>query len=275
MKYCAQYLKSIKKSLKDFDEVSIKFDSQDTELVKYLQKHQTQVTNIIILDPDTFCAHKRWKLLNTIAETYPALNFKVQINQCRGARVLTPPELEIVENLKVPFFFGDRITCFEELNYFLKFSPTDVFLAEDICFDLPRAQRLCAALGTRIRAFANVAQSSLITTDALKKFFIRPEDVETYERYIDVLEFWGSEDRQATLLQIYKEGTWFGDLQSLILGLGIEIDSRYLLPSFGAVRTDCKRQCLAGSPCRVCERMLSIANTLEDRKIYIKRQKKR
>lgn len=271
MKYCARYNKSIDKHLQDFDEVTIKYDVADRNLVKFLKKHSAQTVNILILDPSVFCAKKGWNLINAIAEQEPDLHFKIQINDTRPARQLTDPELEIIRQLKVPFFFGDRITCFEELNYFLSFCPSDVYLAEEICFDLKRARKVCAAVGTRIRAYANVAQSAISATNPIIKFFIRPEDVSLYEAYIDVLEFWGTESRQHSLLNIYKKEVWFGNLNDLILDFKTDLDSRRLLPMFGAARLNCQQSCLKGSSCRICYKLSAIANiTLKEKNIYIK-----
>ena len=56
---------------------------------------------------------------------------------------------------------------------------------KDLGFELPLVRAFCNEHGVRIRCFANVAQSRWEGTPIFKKFFIRPEDVDIYEDYVE------------------------------------------------------------------------------------------
>jgi hypothetical protein len=187
---------------------------------------------------------------------------------------MLPKELEeCFKELQVPFFTGCVATNFDQLNYLCSYGISDVYLAEEICFDLKRAKRICVNNNVQVRAFPNVAQSSITSIPALKKFFIRPEDIDVYSDVIDVLEFWGPADRQAILYKIYTKGVWFGDLQHLLLGFDISFDSRRIVPGFAPIRKVCQRKCMKGEHCSICDSIYNISKQLEDKNLIIKKKK--
>jgi hypothetical protein len=272
MKYNVEFLKHL--NLKDFDEITIQYDRQDEQLIKFLEDHAEQRVILCVKDVIDFAQGEEWRKLNAIHEKYPDYNFAVKFYQCRAFDSKENPLLmQSIENLTIPFFTGDCVTNFDELNYLLTLGVSDVYLTENICFDLARARALCDEHKTSIRAFPNVAQANVRSTPALKKFFIRPEDVEVYEKYIDVLEFWGPADRQVILLKIYKKGRWFGDLNEIILDLNLEFDSRRIIPPFAQMRTTCRRKCMAGEKCAICDHSFNISKHLEDKNIIIMNKK--
>ncbi len=272
MKYSVEFLKHM--DLKGFDEITIQYDRQDEQLVKFLEDHSTQRVILCVKDVIDFSQGEEWRKLNAIHEKYPDYNFAVKFYQCRAFDSRENPSLtKSIDNLKVPYFMGDCVTNFDELNYLLSLGVSDVYLTENICFDLERAKALCSAQQVTVRAFPNIAQANVRSTPALKKFFIRPEDVAQYEPYIDVLEFWGPLDRQAVLLRIYQKGLWFGDLKEIILDFDLDFDSRRILPVFGTMRATCKRKCMAGEKCTICDHILSISKHLEDKNIIIMNKK--
>ena len=122
----------------------------------------------------------------------------------------------------------------------------------------------------RIRVFPNVAQCSTEYTNDLKKFFIRPEDLENYEPYVDVYEFYGDSNKLLTYYQIYKyDKKWFGPLKDLIIGFNDEIDNKYIIPRFPERRIKCGKKCLKGVSCSMCETIEQLSKTLEDAKMII------
>ena len=271
MKYCGQYSNKIDMSL--FDEISIIYNKQDSQLISFLQEHLNQRIILIVKDIEDFLQAEEWKKLNAIHEKYSAFNFAVCFkNLCTFQEA--PSALQhCMQELKVPFFTGHIVTNFDQLQYLCNLGVSDVYLAEDICFDLKRARAVCERYKVQIRAFPNVGQCSVKSGPALKKFFIRPEDVEVYSDCIDTLEFWGPLDRQVTLLQIYKKGIWFGDLKDLILDFDLSFDSKTIIPDFARIRKNCGRRCMKGEHCSICDTMYQISQKLADRNIIIKQKK--
>ena len=262
MKYCGRYSNKINLSV--FDEISILYNKQDKELIPFLQEHLNQRVILIIKELEDFSQSEEWRKLNTIHEKYPEFNFALCFKEAGRFEEITDAIKNCIDNLQIPFFMGSVATNFDELNYLCSLGVSDVYLAEDICFDLRRAKRVCDIHKVQIRAFPNVAQGSIKAGPALKKFFIRPEDVESYSYYIDTLEFWGPLDRQEILHKIYTKGKWYGELSDLILDLNFSIDSRYIQPEFARLRQTCERKCLKGDRCKCCELISNISNKLKE-----------
>lgn len=271
MKYCGRYSNKIKMSV--FDEVAIVYDRQSKEVINYLEANKSHNTVLIVRDIKDFHSAKEWIKLNAIKTQYPDFQFSVCFNEVARFSPFSEELIECVRNITVPFFTGYLATNFDQLHYLCKQGVSDVYIAEDICFDLMRARRVASSYGVKLRAFPNVGQSSVKQGPALKKFFIRPEDVAEYEDCIDILEFWGPLDRQKTLHEIYTKGVWFGDLKELILDFDLSFDSRRIIPGFARLRKTCGRKCMKGERCGVCDRILSISKVLEDKDLIIKQKK--
>lgn len=273
MKYCGRFSNRI--NMDKFDEISIIYQRQSKELLEFLKKYPTQKIILVVgsQDFDEFYEHKTWELVNAIAERMPESNLSICFHDVGDCKVIDEKLQICIDNIKIPYFFGFIANDFEKLNYLCSKGVSEVYLAEEICFDLTRAKRICDRYGVKIRAFPNIAQSSLKAGPALNKFFIRPEDVPVYEGIIDTLEFWGPLDRQETVLDIYKQGYWFGDLREIILDLSCSIDSRTLVPVFAQARKDCQRKCLKGGACSICNRLVSIGDKLSEQGYIIKIKK--
>lgn len=271
MKYCGIYSNKIDVSV--FDELNIIYQNQDRQLVDFLQKHINQKINLIIQDINSFEENQEWLKLNAIHEKYPDLNFKICFGQLQKFQEVSDILQHCIENLKIPFFTGYLVTNFDQLNHLCSFGISEVYLGEDICFDLKRARAVCDRYKIRIRAFPNVGQSSIKSSPALKKFFIRPEDVEEYSDVIDVFEFWGPLDRQNVLYKIYSKGVWFGDLNDLLLDCDLHFDSRRIVPGFAQIRKTCGRKCMKGEHCSICDKIYNISEKLADKNLIIKKKK--
>jgi hypothetical protein len=116
-----------------------------------------------------------------------------------------------------------------------------------------------------IRATPNKVVKFREGTDDLVGFYIRPEDVEVYEGFIDVLEFEGLE-HQDTFFSIYAEHKSFiGNLNQCIYNFQKPIDNKGLITLFGERRRDCGRQCLSGGRCNRCYTLADLAKPMGER----------
>lgn len=268
MKYSVDYSNRIK--MNDFDEIRISCEpTKVSYLEDFLSKWQEKEIVVVIKesDIDDFYYGRQWEPLNALYSQYK--NFSVCICALSQFHELKDNAVLFMNTLEAPVFTGLIVTNFDELEYIIRIGAKQVYLSEEICFDLKRAKRVCDRHGVTIRAFPNVAQGSVRSGPAHKKFFIRPEDVEFYSQYIDTLEFWGPLDRQEMILNIYKDKYWFGDLKDLILGLNLSIDSMRILPTFATLRANCNRKCTKGGFCSACDSVLNIEKKLKENNLII------
>ena len=173
-------------------------------------------------------------------------------------------------------FFKTGVDNWELLHGILALGVTDMYIVEDLGFSLDVIAEILHAAGVQVRVFPNVAQSAWSTTPGRIKFWIRPEDVESYEDYVDVFEFFYERyDQQLVYYDIYAvDGKWNGDLSEIIIVLNEKIDSRRLLPTFVTRRTHCGRRCLKGGNCEMCKIMVELSKTLEEKDLIVEKEEK-
>ena len=189
--------------------------------------------------------------------------------------VFTIPKEDIyfIENFKkrnIPFYINIYINDWDTFNHYLSIGVTDIILVENMCFEIARASALAHANGNiNIRVIPNVAQSSCYQTPDCKKFFIRPEDIDIYESYVDICEFAG--DNQDGYYKIYAEDKkWYGYLNEIIIGYNGKEDNRSIHYDFAKARLNCGKRCFKGGWCRNCILNMEFSNVLHDRHIIIK-----
>lgn len=264
MNYCARYDNNI--NLSGFDEISVRYiENKEGAFFQFLEKHPTQKITLIISDPSTDID---WSALNAYYQQYP--NFSICFWDISKFQ---PFPSSIPEACAIPFYTGYLATNFEQLCYLCEKGVAEVYIGSELCFDLKCVKQQANQYNIKLRAFPNVAQSTVQATKPIKKFFIRPEDVSIYVPYIDTLEFFGDNKRQEALLRIYQSGIWSNNLNALIIDFPTSLDSRHILPSFAQMRLSCAHKCFKGSRCSICDRSLNIAKNLKEQQLFIKTTK--
>lgn len=271
MRYNINYDPNPNKNFKyidEVDEITILYKRKDTTLLDFLLKHSGQRVNIYIADAEDFLNNNCINIFSSIKEKYPLLNFVL---------FFSDKEKELLQKVKdynLKYFFTTYVKDWDSLHYMAELKPTDIFIVEALCFELKDVAKFLHSQGIDVRCFANVAQSSSESTPALKNFFIRPEDVDFYEPYIDCIEFFGHDldDYQInTYYKVYKyDKEWFGNLREIIIGLDVDIKSYAIIPSFPKYRLNCGKRCLKGRKCKICETILETSATLEKKGLIFK-----
>lgn len=178
---------------------------------------------------------------------------------------------------KITFFLNYLPQTIAEVDALVKYGVSDVYIANYLGFNLTDIRRI--AENVNIRVYPNVAQNPPIcdlideSDNSIKAFFIRPEDLEVYEDYVDIIEFYGAIDKQDVLMDIYKDGYWMGSLNELILDFKEDINCMNLMPDFGFYRLACGHRCDL-EKCNYCDISKSLAAELKSKNIYIKKERK-
>lgn len=208
-------------------------------------------------------------IFQTLLETYP--NYKIVICLPYYSKEL---EQKMNDN-NIPHYYSEIVTDWDTFNGFLELNITDIFIGENICFFIPYASEKAKKKQVFLRAFCNICQSPWENTPSLKNFFVRPEDIELYENYIDTFEFFFNTFdslKLNVLYEIYKQDQkWFGLLNEIILGLKEDIDNRFLISYFGERRLSCRKRCMYEQEptCHICDRIAELSRTLKDKNLYV------
>lgn len=267
MNFCIYYNRNSKncKSIEKVNEITIDYYNTK-DFVDLLNQFKEKRINIYIRDKETnqLISNEELKKIKIIHETYPDLNLYLEIP------INTRYSLEDIKDIGLPYFLEDRINDIDLFTTLLSQGVSDIYVVENLCFELDKISEVAHSRNVRLRTFPNVAQSESMAIDGLLKFFIRPEDIDVYSQYIDTFEFFGDERKQDVLYDIYNSKVWNGPLNEIIIGLNSDLDSRFILPQFGESRVKCGKRCLKGGNCRICNRIEELSKTLKENDIVIK-----
>jgi hypothetical protein len=254
IKYAIKYYKDCR-VLNKADEVIIIYDKRDPELIKFLEdknENQRYIINITSLELDEI--KENIEIFKGAYISHPNISF--MLKDVKGHCIF--------KDAGIPFFFDTKIQDTDVLYEYVKLGVSDVYLVNEICFSLRQIAPFCKGHQVKIRVFPNIAQKSIGEKD-LKSFFIRPEDIEEYNEYIDICEFEGSLDRQAVYYEIYTEGKWAGNLNEIIIGLKTEepIDNSAIIPTFVQPRLGCMKRCNY-EKCQSCDIVKTISEPFKN-----------
>ena len=257
MAICARW-DSRSKYLDVVDELIIPFHGKVDNLTDFLERHKHQRIIIDVRDD--------WKnfygtILTPVYEKYANLVLRLTD---RGQVLNTS-----IKNAGIPYFINEVCVEWEKLNEIIDLGVTDVYISEQLCFELADVSRLAAAAGVRVRVYPNIAQSARESTNPLKKFFVRPEDVDIYNRrYVSTFEFYYPEGVDINWDVLYRayavNKKWRGPLKEIIIGLEDDIDSTYVSPRWAELRMNCKRKCLKGGNCSACIQISALSKAFEE-----------
>ena len=270
MKYCIDFQG---KQLDIFDEVDeINIDvlkTNLTDLKEYCELHKNQRINLCINDYDKAIDDKKLFMSFDFQKDNPSYNVKIRLPEWNE---------EYFKELKKQYpeslvYFKTYMNNWDSLYRYLDLGVSDVYITEQLGFELDKVSTLVHEKNAQVRVFPNVAQCGYKDLDDIYKFWIRPEDVEDYEPYIDVFEFFGEEKKQELYYSIYaNDKKWMGDLAEIIIDLNGPIDSTCLVPRFCKKRIICGRKCMKGDPCRMCHHILDLAQSLGKTDLRIVRE---
>ena len=189
-------------------------------------------------------------------------NFKLRVFSVYKTQV------NMIKESRIPFFFSDYVTEIDKLYELIKYEPTDIYVCGQLGFSLDKISKILHQNNIKVRVFPNICQSSSIETPGILTFFIRPEDIPFYSHYVDVFEIKADQKSQETILKVYQQNKWFGDINQIIPSFNGSLDSRFILGSFGAFRATCGKRCLyeVGS-CNICPRTVQLAETFKKNNI--------
>lgn len=261
MKYClnsrvaGEYLKQV-------DEIKVSFRDRESIpdiAVKYPDK------KIILehLRGDAILDEKGLKNYNILT--------KGNLILCAG----TVEELEMAKSLNIPFYFGYPISSYYELLAFKDLGVCYFLLNAPLSFRVD----VISTFGIPIRLIPNVADlDGFPRENTYNGTWIRPENVEDYEKYVDTFEFGNCEGnvlKEQALFRVYAiEKNWPGSLEQLIDGFKFpnEVLNRIINPKDTAMRIFCGQICAQpGTHCRICDRALKLAepNLIKEAKALI------
>lgn len=207
-------------------------------------------------------------------------NWVLRFPSLFNENTITPEQCKEVAAAALPFFFNDYIDKWDVLHGYLALGVSDIYIANELGFELDKISKITKARNVKLRVLPNVAQSSWFDTDDLRKFFIRPEDIEDYSPYIDTFELYEDDPSKpeigTVLYKAYvKDKRWYGKLNEIIDNFSDELDGRFTHPHWVDRRISCAKRCLKGGHCRACITFSQLADTLEKVGIIVEKEEEK
>ena len=248
MKYCVSARQS-KPVLAVADEIKLEYRDYKA-LIDYVEDYPDKDI-IVVIPKDT---EIDWQTLSAYDE--------------RTHIVLAMEELKIsniklCQEYKLDFYWNYPATTWYEVTGLLDLGVSQILIGGDLIFDVKRLQE---RVSIPIRAAVNLAFYGYIPRrDGICGEYIRPEDLHLYEGVITTVEFKAdSLNQEATLMKVYKEGVWNGNLNLLITNLNFNVDNRGIADDFGVIRSTCGRRCMRRTDgCHFCQGAFSLCRTMD------------
>lgn len=273
MKYCINY--SNKSHIIDkVDEILIRYDKNKIlELfTQFIPAHLNQRVIVQLMEENNIDT-----IVNNLKKIISIYNENKDIKFDIQLPFYNQKFMEELKDTNLKYFFKAAANSWDKFTGLMSQNVSDIYITDELAFELDKVAEIAHKNNIKVRVYPNVAQSRWDKLSDILKFFIRPEDIEMYEPYVDVCEFYGDKAQQIdTYYKIYQEDKkWFGDLQEIIIGLDSKIDSRYIIPRFAEKRIKCGKDCLKGGKCEMCKRILDLSEQLENAHLIVQIDKEK
>ena len=257
MKYCLHFYVGMK-YIKTVEEITIKYKDSHDALIDFLKEHSNQ--RIIIDMKDMTLEEKLIKFFGDLSKVVE-VNFALKISYVKNKE-----NLEKIRESEVNFFFSEYCVDWSGLVGFLNLGVSDVYIVNDLGFEIIKVAEIAHKQGVNVRVFPNVAQASVNDKESeITRFFIRPEDIELYEPYVDICELFGPEKSAEVYYEIYhKDKKWGMFLKIIISNFEDDILNPFIKETFATRRLNCGKKCVKNGRCQSCFNAVHIAKMLDN-----------
>ena len=188
----------------------------------------------------------------------------------------------VKEDIQAFFHYDFPAYNITSLSYMLSLGVSDIYLADDLFYNLYDIYSILQEKGVQHRVVLNMVPSILPTagTDPKAPIF-PPECGHLLFPYVDVVEFECGRPFNWARFGVYyrawfQRKDWHGDLTEIILNLQLFIPNDSLITdNLIKFKLGCGRRCDARvtSPCNKCEQSIKMARLLNNKGLAVRREK--
>lgn len=250
-------------------EYNINFRSEDSSLddlidfISYDFVHRVNLCFIGKINP---------KIVSTANKVKDCIYVRVMPEQCFQVTELRDND--------VRFFYDSTMSpsCYSELAEYIHMGVSDVYIVDDLTYNLEDVKKLCHSHNVHLRTILNrMPMTTLNKGKDVKSTIYRPQDIELLKQYYDVFEFDCGEPYNWNIFNVvYKaffiNQNWYGNLAEINPDIQFVFHNEQVLPHYTAYKTKCQRVCdqRVNNPCKKCEQFINIGNTLFDKGVALK-----
>lgn len=269
MNFCIPYSQYIKSNKKDkIKEILISYN-KDKNFLDILASLQEKIIDIDFyynaIEEKSDLNECELQKLQLIAEKFN-LDIRLRISE------KDLDKIDLIKKYNFPFFVYTWIRNWDILRYYSTLGVCSMYIVESLGFELDKVKTVALEKNFTVRVFPDVAQSFVNEIQDIYKFFIRPEDLDFYSQFIDVIEFFRVEEKHNVLLDIYLDKVWMGPLDQIIIGFKENVNNQFLPSELSTYRATCGKRCFQGYPCNICPRAVELSKLLEENGLQIVRK---
>lgn len=253
MKYCINYYRDFR-YINEIDEII--FDRLDNMTFDFIQNEMKQEQKVI-LDVTRKDPAAVKPFIDKVIKIHPNYDLIIEFNRT---------SIDAYEGYRK--FFGEYCKTFDQVYSFINYGATNVYIVETLGFSLKEVGTYARERDVAVRVLPNVAQSTIGNLSLLppeNKFFIRPEDTDLYEEYVDVFELFGDVHKLSVTYEVYKDKQWKGYIGNLVKGLP-DLFSLDAAAPFGEYRLNCGQKCYK---CHMCTVQKELNNIMDQNNLKI------
>ena len=172
---------------------------------------------------------------------------------------------------KLPFYFGSSNPAhnWTQLENYASIGVTDVFIADDLTFNLSEVRDFCDKYNIKIRIVLDRLSSSVTTSKKVPVYF--PQSIDYMSIYYDIGEFATDDEHQLRVLYKvwFKDKQWLGNIQEINPEVSFKFPAQGVPRRFVRFRSNCGQRCLRGGACNECNLIPQLAVNLAEKGIKI------
>lgn len=255
--------------VKEFNILFYKDDNSLEKLIEFVQEYPDTRINI------EFPKGIHLPTLTTINKIHSNIYTRITENDLLNVSELREKDCK---------FFLDSHLCasnYTNLDAHIKMGVSDVYIADDLCYNLRDVSKYCHKNKVKLRLILNrIPATSFDKGVNYCSSIYRPQDLDLLKLYFDTFEFdCGKQYDWAKFDVLYrawfKRGNWHGDLAEINDDLDLYFPNDSVVPDFTNYKINCERRCCQRitNSCSKCQQFLEIAWSLKDQNIHIKKEK--
>ena len=186
----------------------------------------------------------------------------------------------------IKFFFDNTVpvSTLTFLDALIKIGVTDVYIADDLCYKLPRVSKACKKNNVQIRLILNrIPTTAPNIGEDIRHPIFTPRHYYELDKYIDVAEFDCFYENESdaynwSVFKVlykawFKKHDWWNDLREINKDVKFFYPVRQELESLIQRKVDCGHRCVWNDRCHKCDFILELAKDFYDSDLYIKQKK--
>lgn len=248
------------------DELNIYYDpnSQDlNDLIAFVKEFEKKQINIEYRNGIDF---KTASALSSLSEN---VCFRLKSSDLAATSKLRE------KNCRYFFSKDNPASSFRTLQSFVEeLHVSEVYIADDLCYQLKNVRRYCEEHGVKIRAVLNSVPMTHPSMSETIPIWM-PRDMDELSGYFDVAEFDCGHDKTYDFKKLsvlykvwFEKKDWVGDMQEINEWIPFNYYCRTILPSIGRTKFNCRLKCLSeGAHCTKCQQVMDLSKALLEKQL--------